>query len=420
MKDLDITTLSIILVVMTFFVAFFAGSETGMMSMNRYRLRHMVKKNVPGAKLTQELLERPDRLISTILIGNNFINNFAAAIAAVIGLRLLGDAGLETATATITFIMLIFGEVMPKTFAAMKPERFALPSAFILAPLLKIMYPIVWAINLISNSILKLFGVNVEEAGSEHLSREELRTVIHEAGAMIPRRHQKMLLSILDLENSTVEDVMVPSNEIEGIDINDDLNNILTQLRSAQYSRVPVYDGEVNNPIGILLLRKMSRILGQHELTKEAIRQQLEEPYFVPEGTPLNTQLVNFQREKRRMGLVVDEYGDIKGLVSLQDILEEIVGEFTTAKIGSSSVMQQQADGSFIVDGSANVREINRDTGWKLPIKGPKTLSGLLIETLEHIPDSNICLKLGEFKIEILAVKDNMIKSARIIPPGPH
>ncbi|HET8706068.1 MAG TPA: CNNM domain-containing protein, partial [Pseudomonadales bacterium] len=264
MNDLDISTLLLILLGLTFFVAFFAGSETGMMSINRYRLRHMVKNNVPGAKITQKLLQRPDRLISTILIGNNFINNFAAAIATVIGLRLLGDGGLETATAIITFIMLIFGEVMPKTFAALKPERFALPASYILLPMLKIMYPVVWTINVISNTLLKIFGLNVEEAGPEHLSREELRTIIHEAGAMIPRRHQKMLLSILDLEHSTVEDVMVPISEIEGIDINDDLNNILTQLRSAQYSRVPVYDTDINNPIGILLLRKMARALGQN------------------------------------------------------------------------------------------------------------------------------------------------------------
>lgn len=417
MNDLEISTLLLILLGLTFFVAFFAGSETGMMSMNRYRLRHMAKNNVRGAKLTQKLLERPDRLISTILIGNNFINNFAAAIATVIGLRLLGDGGLETATAIITIVMLIFGEVMPKTFAALKPERFALPASYVLAPMLKIMYPIVWAINMISNSLLKLVGLNVEDAGPENLSREELRTIIHEAGAMIPRRHQKMLLSILDLENSTVEDVMVPINEIEGIDINDDMNSILTQLRSAQFSRVPVYDTEINNPIGVLLLRKMARAIGQNELNKEIILQQLEEPYYIPEGTPLNTQLVNFQREKKRIGLVVDEYGDVKGLVSLQDILEEIVGEFTTARIGINSFLHPQADGSFIVEGSAHVREINRDTGWKLPTTGPKTLSGLLIETLEHIPESNICLKLGEFKIEILAVKDNMIKSARIIPP---
>ncbi|RCV89101.1 HlyC/CorC family transporter [Billgrantia montanilacus] len=397
--------------------AFFSSSETGMMSINRYRLNHQAGSGDRRAKRVLRLLARPDRLIGVILIGNNLVNNLAAAISTVLAIHFFGDVtGPAIAPLVLTIVILIFAEVSPKTYAAIKPERIAYPTSLILEPLLKILYPLVWLVNVISNNLLKLLGVKSIEGGGESLTRDELRTVVHEAGTLIPHRHQAMLLSILDLENVTVNDIMVPRHEVMGIDLDDELPAILAQIRTSQHTRLPIYKGDINNIIGMLHLRNAARFLSRDEVTKASIVQEAREPYFIPESTPLHTQLLNFQKQKRRIGIVVDEYGDVEGLVTLEDILEEIVGEFTTDVAGQDQDIHRQDDGSHVIDGTANIRDINRLLGWKLPTDGPKTLNGLILEHLESFPDGPACLQIGIIRMEILDVQDNLITAARCWP----
>ncbi|MCE9681435.1 HlyC/CorC family transporter [Halomonas alkalisoli] len=397
--------------------AFFSSSETGMMSINRYRLNHEANSGDSRARRVMRLLARPDRLIGVILIGNNLVNNLAAAISTVLAIHFFGDVtGPAIAPLVLTIVILIFAEVTPKTYAAIKPERIAYPTSLILEPLLKILYPLVWLVNVISNNLLKLLGVKSIEGGGESLTRDELRTVVHEAGTLIPHRHQAMLLSILDLENVTVNDIMVPRHEVVGIDLDDELPAILTQIRTSQHTRLPIYKGDINNIIGMLHLRNAARFLSRDEVTKASIVQEAREPYFIPESTPLHTQLLNFQKQKRRIGIVVDEYGDVEGLVTLEDILEEIVGEFTTDVAGQDQDIHRQDDGSNVIDGTANIRDINRMLGWQLPTDGPKTLNGLILEHLESFPDGPACLQIGNIRMEILDVQDNLITAARCWP----
>jgi len=385
-----------------------------MMALNRYRLKHLVKHKHRGATLASNLLKRPDRLIGLILIGNNFVNIAASSLATVIAIRLWGDAGVAIATGLLTLVILIFSEVTPKTLAALHPERIAFPAAFILRPLLFIFYPLVWLVNHVANLLLSLLGVRIDADTADNLTQDELRTIVHEAGALIPDRHQSMLLSILDLEKVTVEDIMIPRNEVTGIDLDDNMDEIIEQIRTSQHTRMPVYTSDINNICGILHLRNAARFLTENELTKAALLQTTHEPYFIPESTPLNTQLLNFQHEKHRIGLVVNEYGDIQGIATLEDILEEIVGEFTTDAAANSKDIHPQEDGSFIIDGSANIRDLNKILGWSLPTEGPKTLNGLIMESLESIPDASVSFKINNFYIETLQTKDNIIKTARI------
>ncbi|PXX90233.1 magnesium/cobalt efflux protein [Marinobacter vulgaris] len=416
MNETSLTALFIILVGLIVLSGFFSSSETGMMSLNRYRLKHMAKTGHKGAKRAQALLNRTDQLIGVILIGNNFVNIFASAIATVIAIRIWGDAGIAIATVLLTIVILIFAEVTPKTLAALFPEKIAFPASHVLGPLLKILYPVVWAVNLFTGAILKIIGVSANDVANEHLSREELRTLVNEAGALIPAKHKDMLVSILDLEKVTVNDIMVPRNEVVGIDLEDDLDTILRQLRSSQHTRLPVFKGDINNIQGVLHLRNVSRLLLQDDINKTMLMQLCREPYFVPESTPLNTQLINFQKQKRRFGIVVDEYGEVLGLATLEDILEEIVGEFTTDYAATSPDIIPQDDGTFIIDGTSAVRTINKALGWKLPIDGPKTLNGLITETLENIPETNVCLKVGGHRVEVLQIKDNVVKAAIVHP----
>ncbi|WP_458524910.1 HlyC/CorC family transporter [Onishia taeanensis] len=393
--------------------AFFSSSETGMMSINRYRVSHQANSGDRPAKRVLRLLARPDRLIGVILIGNNLVNNLAAALATVLAIHYFGEVtGPAIAPLILTIVILIFAEVGPKTYAALKPERIAYPASLALEPLLKVLYPLVWLVNAVSNGLLRLIGVKNLDGSGDHLTRDELRTVVHEAGTMIPRRHQSMLLSILDLENVTVNDIMVPRHEVVGIDLEDDLDSILAQIRTSQHTRVPVFKGDINNIIGMLHLRNAARFLSKDEVTKAAIVQEAREPYFIPESTPLHTQLLNFQQQKRRTGIVVDEYGDVEGLVTLEDILEEIVGEFTTDMAGMHQEMHLQDDGSYVIEGTANIRELNKSLGWQLPTDGPKTLNGLILEHLEAFPEGPTCLQVGNVRMEILEVKDKVITSA--------
>jgi len=418
-NDASLTVLGSILVLLIILSAFFSSSETGMMALNRYRLKHLSKEGHRGARRATRLLERTDQLIGVILIGNNFVNISASAIATLIAVRIWGDAGVVIATIGLTITILIFSEVTPKTLAALYPERIAFPASHILGPLLKIFYPVVWVLNLITNNLLRLMGVKLKNGtGEDHLSREELRTLVNESGSMLPGRHQDMLISILDLEKVTVNDIMVPRNEVIGIDLEDSVGEILRVIRGSQHTRLPVYRGDINNTVGILHLRNVSRLLDNDEVNKATLMQLCREPYLIPESTPLHTQLFNFQKERRRIGIVVDEYGDVLGIATLEDILEEIVGEFTTDFASSSSQdILPQDDGTTIVDGTTPIRTLNRALELQLPTDGPKTLNGLITEYLEGIPESNLCLNLYGLRLETLQIKDNVIRTVRIHPP---
>jgi Mg2+/Co2+ transporter CorB len=420
--DIHFSYLVTALIFLLFLSAFFSGSETGMMALNRYRLRHLAEEKHPGALRASALLERPDRLIGLILLGNNLVNISAASIATVIALMLLGEIGLAVAPIVLTAIVLIFGEVMPKTVAALYPERIAFPASFVLKPLLGICYPVVWVINGVSNSMLGVLGVRLDEKDESPLTREELRSIVRQAGGFIPKRHQQMLISILDLEKVTVADIMIPRNEIDGINLDDDEDEILEALNNCHHTRLPVYHGNLDNVIGILHVRRLLRGLISHEeLSKDVLRNALTEPYFVPDSSDLHTQLLNFQRNKQRIGLVVDEYGVVVGLVTVEHILEEIVGEFTTDPQAFSREIHPQDDGSYLIDGGAYIREINRKLKWHLPTAGPKTLNGLILEHLESMPDPGISLRLGDYTIEITQTAENAVKMARIRhqPPQP-
>ncbi len=386
-----------------------------MIALNRYRLRHMAKEGKRSAIISEKLLARPDRLIGLILLGNNLVNFMAASIATLVGIRLLGDLGVALAPIVLVMVFLIFAEVMPKTIAALKPESIAFPASYILAPMMKLAYPAVWLINWVSNGLLNLMGISLNDQGDDHLSREELRTVVLEAGALIPQRHQRMLINILELENVTVDDIMVPRNEVTAIDLDEPINEIIEQISHCQHTRLPVYQSSIDNIIGVIHLRRVARLMTEkNELTHEAIKEVLIDSYFVPKGTPLHTQLMHFQRNKRRFGIVVDEYGVIQGLVTLEDILEEIVGEFTTDMQAHNLDIQSQEDDFYLVDCSVHLREINRQLKWSLPTDGPKTLNGLLLEHLEFIPESGTTLKIDNYLVEVTQVSENSIKMARI------
>lgn len=414
MNDVPLSILGGILCCLILLSAFFSSSETGMLSINKYRLKHLVKNKNRSAARVESLLKRPDRLIGVILIGNNFVNILASAIATIIAVRLWGDAGVAIATAALTLIVLIFAEVTPKTLAAIHPERIAFPASWVLGVLLKVLYPLVWLVNGISNGLLRLIGVNATQGDQDKLSSEELRAVVNEASDLIPAAHQEMLLSILDLEKVTVEDIMIPRNEVIGIDIEDSVEEIIQQICESRHTRMPVYNGEINKIIGILHARHAALFLREETPSKAALLKATVEPYFIPETTPLNTALLNFQKEHRQMGVVVDEYGDVQGIAAMEDILEEIVGEFTPPTQDEEEEIQVLDDGSFRIDGTTHIREINKALDWHLPTDGPKTLNGLIIETLEFIPEHPISLKVENYLIEILEIEDKVVKYAKL------
>ncbi|MFQ3176138.1 MAG: Mg2+/Co2+ transporter CorB [Psychromonas sp.] len=397
--------------------AYFSSSETSMMSLNRYRLRHLAKGKNKVAIRVENLLKEPDKLIGLILIGNNLVNILASAIATIIGQRLFGDAGIAMATGILTLLILIFAEVTPKTLAVLYPEKIAFPSSFILRPLQKLLSPLVWLINGISNTLLRIFGVNVNHTNDQALSSDELRSVVHEAGSMIPAHHQQMLLSILELEQVTVDEIMIPRNEIAAININDDWETILKQLQHRTHTMTLLYRDTIDDAIGFVHARDSLLILLKGDFTKTSLLRSVRGLYFIPEGTALNTQLIKFQHNKERIGLVVDEYGDIQGLVTLADILEEIVGDFTTTQEPhSSQEIYKQKDNSYIIEGSLGIRDINKEMGWKLPTDGPRTLNGLILEYLEEIPKGHISARICGYPMEILEVENNKVKLVRVMP----
>ncbi len=417
MDDIPLSALLAALLLLIMLSAFFSGSETGLMTLNRYRLRHLADQRHPGAMRAQKLLQRQDRLIGLILLGNNFVNILASILMTLIALRIHDDAGfIFAAGMLLTVVVLLFAEVTPKTLAALHPERIAFPAAYVYGPLLWLMYPLVWVINAVANGLLRMIGVTPEDGASQALTREELRTVVMEAGAMIPARHQSMLLNLIDLENVTVEDIMVPRSEITGIDINDDWNIITKTLSDSQYTRMPLYRENIDQVIGILHMRDVLPLLYREELDHSALERTARAPYFIPESTSLNRQLLNFQRERRRIGFAVDEYGDIQGLVTMEDLLEEIVGEFTSDPSAHFEDIQPQEDGTWLVDGSVSIRTLNSVLHMKLAIDGPKTLNGLIIEELEMIPENNTSLLLDGHPVDILQIRENMVKTVRIHP----
>ena len=411
--DVPLASLFGLLAVLLLLSAFFSGSETALMSLNRYQLRHKAREGHRGARLAERLLRRPDRLIGLILLGNNLVNFSAASLVAVIAFEIGGQPAVALGTLILTLVVLIFSEAAPKTLAALHPERLAFPAALIYYPLLKITYPIVWLTNTASNAVLYLLGVRDNGSDLQSLTREELRTLVYEAGARLSPRYRKMLLSILDLEKVTVDDVMVPHNEIIGIDLNDDNAAIEAIIRDSQHTRMPVYRDDIDQVVGVLHFRRLAN-LAQQDVSKDTLEDLLSEPYFIPEGTPLSTQLVQFQRRRERIALVVDEYGDIQGIVTLEDILEEIVGEFTTDPADEEDDVVKETSDTFLVDATANIRELNRSQNWNLPTDGPKTINGLIVEMLETIPAPGTCLKINGYPIEIVETDDNRIRSVRV------
>ena len=418
MDDIPISTLFGVLFSLILVSAFFSAAEISLVTLNRYRLRHQAESGNRGARLAAKLLERPDRLIGVILLGSNSVNALFSALTTVTVIRVWGekDSAIGIATVIIALVVLILTDLAPKTFAALHPERIAYPSAYVLRPLLKISYPIVWFINIIANGLLRLMGVKVRSRPADKLSTEEFKTLVMEAGALMPESHQDMLLAILDLENITVEDVMVPRGEIEGIDLDADWDNILAQFSTSRYTRVPVYHGNLDKIVGIVHLRKVLHLMRNDNFDRAELMKILVEPYFVPEATPLSAQLLNFRSVKRRVALVVNEYGDIVGLVTLEEILEEIVGDFTSPVPGVLDDVQTQGDGSFVVNGSAHIRDLNRRLDWKLPTSGPKTLNGLIIEYLEDIPEVGTTLILDGYLVEILRTRGTAVQTVCIRP----
>lgn len=417
MDELPIGLLLGLLAALIAMSAFFSGSETALMALNRYRLQYLAGTGDKAAQRVAALLKRQDRLIGIILLGNNFVNIMASAIATVVGLRVFGQPGIAIATGLLTLVILLFAEVTPKTLAALHPEKLAYPAAWVYTPLLKVLYPLVWLVSSIAKLLLRLLGVDPEDVAEHSLSSEELRSVVTETGAMIPRRHQHMLLSILDLEKATVEDIMVPRNEIFGVDISRDWHEVLDQIQNSHHTRLPLYDGSIDDIKGIIHLRRILGLLASQTLNADSLMQQAREPYFIPEGTPLNQQLLNFQNQRRRIGFVVDEYGDIQGLVTLEDILEEIVGEFTTDPSTRARHATANGDGSYSVNAMTNVRSLNRAMSWSLPSSSARTLNGLILEQLKDIPEPGTHLYLNTYEVEIISTKANVIQQVKLTPP---
>ncbi|NDJ56716.1 HlyC/CorC family transporter [Enterobacteriaceae bacterium 4M9] len=421
MEHISTTTLIVTLIVMVVISAYFSGSETGMMTLNRYRLRHLSRQGNRAARRVEKLLRKPDRLISLVLIGNNLVNILASALATIVGIRLYGDAGVAIATGVLTFVVLVFAEVLPKTIAALYPEKVAYPSSMLLAPLQILMMPLVWLLNFITRILMRLMGIKTDVTISSALSKDELRTLVNESRSQISRRNQDMLLSVLDLEKVSVDDIMIPRSDIVGIDINDDWKSIERQLRSSPHSRIVLYRESLDDAIGMLRVREAWRLMSEkQEFTKEVVLRAADEIYYVPEGTPLSVQLVKFQRNKKKVGLIVDEYGDIKGLVTVEDILEEIVGDFTTSMSPTlAEEVRPQNDGSVIIEGGASVREINKAFNWTLPEDEARTVNGMILEELEEIPVAGTRVRIRQYDIDILDVQENMIKQVQILPVKP-
>lgn len=417
MDTISTSTLFGILAVLLLVSGFFSASETAMMAINRYRLKHQAEHGHKGARRALALLNQTDKLLGVVLLGNNLVNTGAATLSTLIAIRLFGqgEITLFIATSLLTFFILVFSEVTPKVVGASYPERIAYPASWVLAPLLKFAYPVVWFVNLFVQGLLRLMRIRPGRAeGGNMLGLEELRTVVLESAKLLPKEHRRILLNILGLESITVDDVMTPRSQIEAIDLADEPERISQQIATSHHTRLLVHEGSVDRIVGILHVRRVLHALASGEFTPEALREVLQEPYFVPAGTPLFKQLRQFQENQKRLALVVDEYGELQGLVTMEDLLEEMVGEFTTQAPAQTGWLRQMEDGSWLVEGSALVRHINRKLGLDFPLDGPKTLNGLLLECLEDIPEAGVSVKIGEVPIEIVQTQDRAVKVARI------
>ena len=398
------------LIILLIISAFFSGSETGMMSLNRYRLRHQRKKS-SGARRAAKLLAMPDRLIGLILIGNNAVNILAAIIANMLAIIYVGETAAPwVATASLTIAVLVFSEVTPKTIAAQNPEWFAFKASHILKPLLQLMTPLVWMVNKLTNAVVALLGFDPNKDRDDGLDTEELKSLVDVSGHKLSDSNQGMLRGILDLESVTVEDIMIPRSEIKGLDLEDSIDELMSSIISSEYTRQPLYEGDINNIVGIFHVRKANHLLRSENVTHNAIKRFAEEAYFIPESTTLTTQLLNFKKHRSRFAVVVDEYGEVQGLVTLEDILEEIVGDFTTNTADEIEEVIPRGDGSYVIDGVATIREINKATGWSLPTDGPKTLNGLALEQLESIPDGNVSFRFDGYRFETQQINETMVK----------
>ena len=420
MDEISTSTLLIALAVFLVVSAFFSIAETSMMALNRYRLKHLVKTGHRGARRTSQLLARPDRLLGVVLLGNNLINAASASLVTYLTFRFFGESelALSAATLVVTFIILVFSEITPKVIGATYPERIAFPAAFVLTPLLKLAYPIVWFVNLFVSGLLRLLRLKTGADAVPHkLTLEELRTLVLEGGNFLPQKHQNMLLNLFDLETATVDDIMVPRSQIDALDIDSDPEDLRHRIGTSNHTRIPVYEQSIENIVGVLHVRKFLNIGEIDGDEREHLRKILREPYFVPAGAPLLTQLQRFQEHQERLGLVVDEYGELLGLVTLEDILEEIIGEFTTqSPMAASGSYAAQPDGSLIVEGASLLRDLNRRFGTQFPLGGPRTLNGLILEHFEDIPEPGTSMKLAGQPLEIVQIQDRVVKSVRLVP----
>ncbi len=411
------------LAVLLLISAFFSIAETSMMAINRYRLRAMARLGNRAAQRTAALLARTDRLLGVILLGNNLVNSAASVLTGVIAIDLLGqnELALALATGAITFLIVVFSEITPKVVGATFPEKIALPLSYILGPLLKLLYPAVWIVNLFSTGFLRLLHIRPQQGrDAERLSQEELRSLVLEHSHIIPKKHASILVNLFDLDRITVEDVMTPRAQIEALDLDAPEEDIVRHISTSYHTRLPVYRGELGNVVGILHLRRALSLLREGELDKSALEELLADPYFVPAATPALTQLQYFQEARQRLALVVDEYGELQGLLTLEDIIEEIIGEFTTTAPVKASGFAWDEDGSALVEGASSLRELNRKLGLALPLDGPKTLNGLLLEHLQDIPEAGVSVKINGVPMEIVQTQDRVVKTVRLFRPLPE
>ena len=414
MADVNPWMLFSSIVFLLFLSAFFSGVETAMMSLNRYRLKHLVKENDKGAIRADKLLKRPDRLLGVILIGNNFVNILAASLTTVLCLNLFGDSGVVIGSIVLTLIILVFAEITPKTFAALNSEKVALPASLILKYLQKILRPLVLFVNFFSNFFMRLLGTK-ETTINEDLSPEELKSVLENSGDLIPKKYQDMLISVLELDKVSVDEVMTQRSEVIGIDINQPIENILSNLQNNQKDFLPVYNESLDDLRGVIDLYGITSFLSNEDKSIESLIESLDEAYFIPENTPLSTQLFNFQKNKKTVAVIIDEYGSVKGLITIKDVLEEIVGELATDIDRETVEIMEQKDGSYLIDASIPLRELNKKLNWQLPINGAKTLNGLIIDQVETIPENNIKIEIDNYAIETVLIRNNMIKIARVL-----
>ncbi len=413
MDNISTEILIIVLVILFLLSAFFSGSETALMSINKYKMRHQAKLNNKGAKAAKKLLENPDKVIGVILLGNNLTNILITQIATLISLRLYGDIGLAIATGLLTIFILIFAELTPKTIGEMHSEKIAYSSSLLFKPMLIILYPLVFLINFIANSIIKIMGLN-DNTSKSSLTSDELKTVLSEASIKFPKPHLRMLESIIDLEKATVEDIMIPRSDIYGIDIGEDIATVVNNFKSTPYTRIPVYDDNIENLLGLIHIKNIAPMLASNSIDESEIKKLIKKPYYIVSGTSLYRQLLNFQKEKRRIGFIIDEYGDIQGLVTLEDILEEIVGDFTSDPANSEEIIPTDNENIFIIDGGAHVREINQILNINLDAKNAKTINGFILEHIENLPKINDIISIQGHTFKIIENLDNAIKTVHL------